>query len=129
MTNEPRTRFGAAGRPADVVERPLEGVTERETVGDVVDAAAFTRRLPTGWGVTVDVVQFAGDPLAEALVVERSVEDPRLTLVPAEMSAPTGRVEFYEQWGVDDGRNRVLTADSLSEAVRVAINWVHQQHD
>lgn len=127
MTHRNRRRLEPAGEPAAVVERPLEGVTEQETVSDVVDVAAFSSRLPPGWGASVEVVQSGADPLAEAIVIERSVEDPQLLLVPAEMSTPSGRVEFYEQWRFDGGRKHLLTTESLSEAVRAAMNWVHQR--
>lgn len=105
----------------------LDGVSEVETVGDVVDVAAFGRRLPGGWGVGIEVVPFEDEPLAEVLVFRRSAEDPRLLLKPVEMADPRGRVECFERRRFEGRRDRILATDSLEAALRAATNWVHQR--
>lgn len=105
----------------------LDGVPETETIGDVVDAAAFGRRLPGGWGVGVEVLPFDDEPLAEVLVVRRCSEDPRLLLKPVEMADPWGKVECLERRRFEGARERILATDSLEAALRAATNWVHQR--
>lgn len=127
MTNRHRKRPESTGEPATLIEHSLEEVTEQQTISDVVDVAALQRRLPAGWGASVELVQSESESLLEAIRIERSVEDPQLLFVPAEMSTPSGCIEFYEQWQFDGKRTHLLTAESLSEAVRAAINWTHQR--
>ena len=104
----------------------LAAVPETETIGDVVDVRAFARRLPGGWSVVAEVVPFDDEPLTEALLLRRSPEDPRLLLKPAALSDPKGPVEFHER-RAEGSTELVLTADSLREALRTAINWAHQR--
>lgn len=120
------------GQPSDSPEPSpeddgLDGVSETETIGDVVDVAAFGRRLPGGWGVGVEVLPFDDEPLAEVLVVRRSSEDSRLVLKPVEMADPWGKVECFERRRFEGARERILATDSLEAALRAATNWVHQR--
>ena len=105
----------------------LDAVSEVETIGDVVDVAAFSRRLPSGWSAGVEVVQFRDEPLAEALLVRRNLDDPRLLLKPVELAEPRGSVECFERRRVAGGRERIMSTDSIEAAVRAATNWAHQQ--
>lgn len=105
----------------------LGGVSETETIGDVVDVTAFGRRLPGGWGVGIEVVPFDDEPLAEVLVVRRSSEDSRLLLKPVEVADPWGEVECFERRRFEGRRDRILETDSLEAALRAATNWVHQR--
>ena len=110
--------------PADA---ELDEVSEVETIGDVVDVAEFSRRLPDGWSVRVEVIPFGDHPLTEALQVRRNTDDPRLLLKPVEMTEPQGEIECYERRRLAGGRERILSTDSLEAAVRAATNWVHQR--
>lgn len=105
----------------------LDAVTEVETVGDVVDVAAFSRRLPSGWSAGVEVVQFRDEPLEEALIVRRNLDDPRLLLKPVELTEPRGTVECFERRRIAGGREQIMSTDSIEAAVRAATNWAHQQ--
>lgn len=107
----------------------LTGVSQTETVGDVVDVAAFGRRLPGGWGVGVEAIPFDDEPLAEVLVLRRCSEDPRLLLKPVEMADPWGRFECFERRRFEGSRDRILATDSLEAALRAATNWVHQRSE
>lgn len=105
----------------------LDDVSEVETIGDVVDVAELSRRLPGGWSVGVEVIPFGDEPLTEALLFRRNLDDPRLLLKPVEMVEPHGRIECYERRRLAGGREQILSTDSLEEAVRAATNWVHQR--
>lgn len=113
--------------PLGAPDGGLDAVSEVETIGDVVDPAAFSRRLPDGWSVGIEVIPFDDEPLVEALLVERNLDDPRLLLKPVEMLDPRGQIECYERRRLAGGREQITSTDSLAEAVRVATNWVHQQ--
>lgn len=116
---------GAVRPGADAVA--LDAVSEEETIGDVVDVAAFARRLPSGWNAVAEVVQFRDEPLAEALIVRRNLDDPRLLLKPVELTEPRGSVECFERRRIAGGRERIMSTDSIEAAVRAATNWAHQQ--
>lgn len=126
MTDRPDGRLEAAGEQEPRTDVRLEDVTEVETVSDVVDVAALSRRLPGDWEVAVDVVPFGREPLAEVLVITRRATDVELLLKPVELSDPSGRVEYYERGQGGGEGTQILTTDSLEEAVRVATNRTHQ---
>lgn len=126
MTERDGNPFETEGARTSDGDSGLATVPETETIGDVVDVRAFSRRLPGGWGVVAEVVPFDGEPLTEVLLLRRSPEDPRLLLKPAELSDPQGSVEFHER-RVSGSTELLLTTDSLREALRAAINWAHQR--
>lgn len=126
MTRPHGGRFERRETGAGDADGGLASVSETETIGDVVDVREFSRRLPGGWGAVAEVAPFEGEPLTEGLLLTRSPEDPRLLLKPAELSAPTGPIEFYER-GSGGRDERILTTDSLREALRAATNWAHQR--
>lgn len=117
---------GGLGRPPRGVDAAgLDDVTEVETVGDLVDLDSLGRRLPGGWRVTADVLQFGEGGLCEGLVFRRSADDPSLTLRPARLDAPDGEVVLYERRTPRAERQPTGSADSLEEALRAAVNWTH----
>lgn len=98
----------------------LDSVTAAPTIGDVVDHEAVERRLPEGWRVGREIVQFRGEPLAEVLrLTDR--EGFRITLKPVAMLEPTGPVELYTLASPVDARQRRETADSLAAALDSAV--------
>lgn len=105
----------------------LDSVTKLETITDVVDLDDLAGRLPGGWSVSPDMVQFEDGDLEETLLVRRGADDPQLVLKPTEMTDPTGEIEFYERRHVTAARTRRLIAESLDEALMAAVNWVHQR--
>jgi len=99
---------------------PLEEIETAETVGDCFEACDFDRRLPESWCVERDIVQFAGESLAEVIHLTHSGDSYRITLKPVEMEAPTERVEIYRRPSPFESRQQQTTVDSLSAAVAVA---------
>lgn len=104
----------------------LTGVETVETIADRVDIDRINAELPEGWDVRPDLVQSGPEPLAETLLFRRSIADPQLTLRPADPSKPGTDIEFYEQSGPRATKERTMTVDRLPEAIRVAVNRVHQ---
>lgn len=47
-------------------------------------------------------------------------------LKPIDDSDPSRDIAFYERDGPRAARERTMTVDTLSEAIRVAVNRVHQ---
>jgi hypothetical protein len=111
-----------AGAPAGV----LGGVGRTETIADCADTERVGRELPPGWEVRPDVVQWGEDPLAETLLFERTVADPKLVLRPADPDRPAEDIELYERSGPRSAPRRTMTVDRLPEVLRVAVNRVHQ---
>lgn len=105
----------------------LDSVTKLETITDLVDIDDLADRLPGGWTVAPNMVQFKGEDLEETLLVRRGADDPLLVLKPTEMTDPSGEIEFYERRHATSARTLQLTAESLDEALRAAVNWVHQR--
>jgi len=98
----------------------LDSVSASPTIGDVVDHEAVERRLPEGWRVAREIVQFRGESLAEVLrFTDR--EGFRITLKPVDMLEPTGPVELYTLASPFDARQCRETADSLAAALDSAI--------
>jgi hypothetical protein len=104
----------------------LEEVGATETIADRVDFERIQSQLPEKWTVKPDLVQSGADPLAETLLFRRSLSEPQLVLRPAEPSIPDENIEFYERSGPQTTSERTMTVDRLSEAVRVAVNRIHQ---
>jgi len=104
----------------------LEHVRRAETIADRVDFAAVRAELPAGWEVVPDLVQFGPEPLSETVRFRRTPADPQVVLKPADPAAPAGGIEFHERAGAQAKRRRTLTAESLAEALRVAVTRVHQ---
>lgn len=115
-------RTADAGAPAGV----LGGVGRTETIADCADTERVERELPPGWTLRPDIVQWGDEPLAETLRVECSVADPILVLRPADPDRPREDIELYERSGPRSAPRRTMTVDRLPEALRVAVNRVHQ---
>lgn len=113
---------GDAGAPAGV----LRGVGRTETIADCADTERVGRELPPGWEVRPDIVRWGEEPLAETLLFERTVADPKLVLRPADPDRPRADIELYERSGPRGAPKRTMTVDRLPEALRVAVNRVHQ---
>jgi hypothetical protein len=104
----------------------LERIRRVETIADRVDFQSIRRELPDEWDVRPDLVQFGSEPLSETIRFRRTLADPQLALKPIDDSEPGRDIVFYERAGPRAARERTMTVDSLSEAVRVAVNRVHQ---
>ena len=104
----------------------LAGIEAVETIADRVDIDRIDAELPEEWDVRSDLVQSGPEPLAETLLFRRSLADPQLTLRPADPSEPGKRIEFCERSGPKVTEERTMTVDRLTEAIRVAVNRVHQ---
>ncbi|MEF8777815.1 MAG: hypothetical protein V5A36_02775 [Natronomonas sp.] len=104
----------------------LEEVGTTETIADRVDFERIQSQLPEEWTVKPDLVQSGTDPLAETLLFRRSLAEPQLVLRPADPSIPEENIEFYERSGPQTVSKRTMTVDRLTEAVRVAVNRIHQ---
>lgn len=101
-------RFGGSADSLDTVE------TVR-TIGDCIETANIERRLPDGWKVDREIVQFPGEPLAE--VIRLTGRDSyRITLKPVDIQAPTERIEIYTRLSPATDRQHHSTVDSLSQA-------------
>ena len=98
----------------------LDSVATAPTIGDVVDHEAVEGRLPEGWRVAREIVQFRGESLAEILrLTDR--EGFRITLKPVDMLEPTGPIELYTLASPFDARQCRETADSLAAALDSAV--------
>jgi len=105
----------------------LESVETARTVGDCVDRERLGRRLPDGWCVDREIVQFPGESLSEVVrLTDR--EAYRITLKPVELCAPTEQVEIYTRSGPDNTRRQRRTADSLAEALIYATGMAARRH-
>lgn len=105
---------------------PLGQVRRTETIADRTDFKATRAELPEGWEIKPDLVQFGSAPLAETVALERVDAGPRLLLKPVDDADPAGEIEIYERGGPRVARRATMTVDSLSAALRVAVNRVHQ---
>ena len=117
------------GRTATATTDTLEGVRRTETIADKVDFESVRAELPEGWTVKPNIVQFGSAPLAETVRFERTRVDPQLVLKPTDSAEPGGEIQFYERDGARATRQRTVTVGSLPEALRVAVNRVHQFAD
>jgi hypothetical protein len=116
----------AAAGATPPAEGPLAGIRRAETVADRTDFEATRAELPEGWEVKPDLVQFGTEPLAETVRFERPATGHRLHLQPTDPSDPAGEVRIYERAGPRVARRVLTTVDSLSAALRVAVNRAHQ---
>lgn len=107
----------------------LDEVPDVATLGDVVPVETLRAELPGGWTARLTLVQFGPEPLEEALVFSRPRGDRRLLLKPVTLTEPSGAVEWYVGRHPTTGREHVRTVDTLSDALRAAVNWTHQQRD
>lgn len=96
----------------------LADADEALTIGDCIGRTDIDSRLPDGWRVDRDIVQFSG--LAEVVHLTDSDDGYRITLKPVEMAAPTGAIEIYTRTAPSESRQRRDTVDSLSAALAVA---------
>lgn len=119
-------RSTAAETAAADTDVPLVEIRRAETVADRTDFDAIRRELPTGWDVLPDLVQFDSEPLAETVRFRRGRSGPQIVLKPARSETPTRDIECYERDGQRAARRLTMTVESLSEALRVALNRVHQ---
>ena len=115
-------RAGGDRGPIETLNR----VRRTETIADCVDFEALRRELPSGWSVRPDLVQFGVEPLAETVSFQRAFLDSKLVLKPVDSANPTGNIEFYEQSDPRASRRQTMTVGPLSDALRVAVNRIHQ---
>ncbi len=123
--NDTRPKTAQTGNGSTASTR-LTGIETVETIADRVDLDRVDAELPEGWDVRPDLVQSGPEPLAETLLFRRSLAEPQLTLKPADPSTPGTDIEFYERSGPRATKERTMTVDRLPEAIRVAVNRVHQ---
>jgi len=98
----------------------LDEVEEVATIGDHIEHTGLGSRLPDGWCVDREIVQFRGQSLAEVLRLTSRGDGYRLTLKPAEMKTPKGRIEIYTRVSPHESRHHRRTVDSLSAAIEEA---------
>jgi len=105
----------------------LESVEPARTIGDCVDRDRLSRRLPAGWRVNCEIVQFPGESLTEVVrLVDR--EGYRITLKPVELCAPTEQIEIYTRTSPLTSRQHRRTVDSLSDALIYATGIATSRH-
>lgn len=105
----------------------LDSVETVRTIGDCIESGDIESRLPAGWRVDREIVQFPGESLAE--VVRLTGRDgSRISLKPIDMYAPTDRIELYTRASPGRSRQQRRRVDSLSEAVTVATEIAATQH-
>ncbi|MEA1931275.1 MAG: hypothetical protein U9O06_06980 [Euryarchaeota archaeon] len=98
----------------------LDEVQEVTTIGDRIESQEIGSRLPDGWSVDREIVQFRGESLAEVLRLTNRSDGYRITLKPTDMTAPTGRIRIYTRPSPFKSREYRQTADSLSAAIGTA---------
>lgn len=129
---DPDRSNGGAGRSTSASTAvadsagPLWEVRRAETIADRTDFETIRRELPAGWDVRPDLVQFGSELLAETVLFRRERIGPRIVLKPARSENPASDIEFYERSGPRASRRPTMTVETLSEALRVALNRVHQ---
>ncbi|WP_254830949.1 hypothetical protein [Haloglomus salinum] len=101
---------------------PLETVSERRTLADVVDVAALTRWLPTAWTARTAVTKFGEAPVTE--VLELSGRGHRVVVDPQRPVAPEGPATCYARPAGTARRREVATTDSLHEALAIALDRI-----
>jgi hypothetical protein len=107
----------------------LDTVEELPTIGDHIDRIESDSRLPTGWRVNREIVQFRNESLAEVVRLTNSEDGYRITLKPVEMGAPTERIDIYTRISPSKSRRRYNRVDSLSAAVDVAAEIAATRQD
>ena len=126
QSSEGAGRSTAVGGAVADSTGPLAGVRRAETIADRTDFESVRRELPAGWDVRPDLVQFGTEPLAETVLFTRGKVGPRIVLKPARSEEPTKEIECYERSGPRASRRLTMTVETLSEALRVALNRTHQ---
>ena len=116
----------AAARVARTDRGSLASAEKTETIADRVDVDRIDAELPGEWTVRPDLIRSESETLEETLLFRRSLGDPQLALKPADPSRPRRDIEFHERSGPQTMSRRTMTVDDLTEAVRVAVNRVHQ---
>ncbi|ATW87775.1 hypothetical protein halTADL_0980 [Halohasta litchfieldiae] len=107
----------------------LDAVDTIATVGDYIEPYSIPSRLPDGWHVECDMVQFGDESLAEVVRLTDSGDGYRITLKPVDVAAPTDRIELYTRRSPFDSRQHRTTVGSLTEAITAAaeIAATHQE--
>jgi hypothetical protein len=123
---DPSARTAGSAVATIEASGPLANVRRTETIADRVNFDAVRRELPDEWEVRPDLVQFGSEPLAETVQFRRELADSRLVLKPTDPDEPAGEIEFYERGGPRASRRPTMTVEPLAEALRVAVNRVHQ---
>lgn len=101
-------------------EPALDDVDTIPTIGDRIKQTDIDSRLPDGWCIERDIVQFEGESLAEVVRLTDSGDGYQITLKPVAMEAPTETVEIYSRRSPFESRHHRTTVDSLSTAVAAA---------
>ena len=123
---DPATKASATSGKSLDTAGPLAEIRRTETIADRVDFDAVRSELPDEWESKPDLVQFGAEPLAETILFQRTIADPQLVLKPVDPDDPAGEIEFHERGGPRASRRPTMTVEPLAEALRVAINRVHQ---
>lgn len=98
----------------------VDDVDEAVTIGDCIESYDIAGRLPEGWHVERDIVQFGDESPVEVIRLTDSGDGYRITLKPVKMEAPTETVEIYTRRSPFESRQHRTTVDSLSTAVTAA---------
>jgi hypothetical protein len=123
---DPATRASSTIGASLETAGTLAEIRRTETIADRVDFDAVRSELPDEWESKPDLVQFGAEPLAETILFQRTIADPQLVLKPVDPDDPAGEIEFHERGGPRASRRPTMTVEPLAEALRVAINRVHQ---
>jgi len=98
----------------------LDDVEAIPTIGDQITQTNIGRRLPDGWCVERDIVQFEGESVAEVGRLTHSGDGYRITLKPVDLRAPTKKIKIYSRRSPFESRHHRTTVDSLSAAIEEA---------
>ena len=98
----------------------LDEIEEVATIGDQIEHTEIDSRLPDGWCIDREMVQFSGESLAEVVRLTSRGDGYRITLKPVELEAPTGSIELYTRVSPFEARRHRQTVDSLSTALDAA---------
>lgn len=120
------SRTSTRQKEATVDGGVLSGLETTETMVDRVNVDRIAAELPGGWTAKPDLVQSDSDPLVETLLFRRSLSEPQLVLRPADPAQPGKNIEFYERSSPRTTSKRTMTVDRLPEAIRAAVNRIHQ---
>lgn len=94
----------------------LDAVETARTIGDCIRRADLQSRLPDGWSVDCEIVQFPDESLAEVIRITGR-NHYQITLKPADIAAPTDRVSIYTRRSPTTARRHHDTVRSLSQAL------------
>jgi hypothetical protein len=96
---------------------PLDEVQEVATIGDHTESLETDSRLPDGWSVDREMVQFRGESLAEVVRLASRGDGFRITLKPVDLQAPTEAIEVYTCGSPFEARSHRATVEPLSTAI------------